>query len=248
MRNNPVIKFIFDYKWILITLILTTAIVGSGYMILRNTQYSLLEGQIADYNQRAEAAIEEENYHEAYKLLQQAQEIDPANNEHYIARLGDVAFLNGDYQIATIHYQAVFGEESAEIQYYKALEQLSILKFNPTLSEISKAEQYVDEERPLSLEDLQAFKEKVRSLNDEHNQSLQQALVGKYLIEVNALTLAQDTLQNLVTEEPQYRDAHYLLGVAYLQAGNTQNAKASLNNALEIDPEYKPAKDLIAGL
>lgn len=205
---------------------------------------SLKQGQLNDYVARAEAAIDEENYHLAFQLFQQAQELEPTDN-YYLLRQAAVAFLNGDYKIAILLYKQVKVIKSAEIEFYTTLEELANLQFERALDELTQAESLINKERPLTIEKISSLKEKILSAQKEPNQPLRRAQIAKILLEQNAFSLTHQVLTKLIIDEPNYRDAYYLLGVTYLKQGKTEQTRESLEKALDIDPNYQPALEIL---
>jgi len=48
--------------------------------------------------------------------------------------------------------------------------------------------------------------------------------------------------QDVTRQYPQYRDAHFRLGVLSYQEGNTTEARAEVRKALELDPSFTEAR------
>jgi tetratricopeptide (TPR) repeat protein len=51
--------------------------------------------------------------------------------------------------------------------------------------------------------------------------------------------------QKLVKAQPNNPQAYYVLGVVYVQIGDRENAIKFLNMALQLDPQYKPALEIL---
>jgi len=240
-------------KQTLLILVIILGIVSGGYFLFTQIQNTLRQGQVEDLLLRAETAVTEGNYLQAFELFQQAQDLDPSNPDYQI-RQADVAFLNGDYLIATNLYQQSNLGNLAEITYYQALQRLSEMELNSALELLSSSRtDLVDHasqrtNRPLNLNRVEALESNIERIQNETNQPLKQASVAKILIEENALHLAEKTLTSLLADEPTYRDAHYLLGATYLQLGKTNLAQKSLEASLEIDPNYEPARTLLGNI
>lgn len=50
--------------------------------------------------------------------------------------------------------------------------------------------------------------------------------------------------EKFVSENPTYRDGYLRLALYYSKLGQTEKARENLNHALELDPNYEPAKEL----
>ena len=53
------------------------------------------------------------------------------------------------------------------------------------------------------------------------------------------------TFQQVIQHNPNYKEAHYGLGLAYFESGDNSRATTAANAALNIDPHYKPPRDLL---
>ncbi len=231
---------------IIVSIVLTlTTIVVVLIGIFTQAEHVTKDAQINDYVLRAKTAQQESKYVSAMDLLQKALNLDPGNKD--ILKLeADNAFLNGDYRLAQTMYSQSGINENAQILFYLALKQLSSLEFDNSKNSLSKAKTYIENDPTsvLTLEQTSALEKEINKISQIKNDAQKRATVAKVLIENNALTQAQQILTALVKELPGYRDAHYLLGFAYLKSGRNDLARQELEKALEIDPNYKPALDL----
>ncbi len=50
--------------------------------------------------------------------------------------------------------------------------------------------------------------------------------------------------QNVTVERPEYRDGYFMLAVLQYQIGKKQEAVATVQKALEIDPNFKEGREL----
>lgn len=228
---------------LLIATVLLIVLIG-GSLLIQNWRTSLRQGQLADYLTRAEAAEEEESYQQAFDLYAQALTIEPQNTTA-LTGLGDVAFAVGDYQTSVQYYQQAGQNERAEAHYYLALKAMGEIDLDAAIKELTVAQQQVSTASVLPPSKVDALKEQLQNIIQEENAALQKAQLGRVLIEEKAPELAIQALEPLVQEEPDYRDAHYLLGAAYYQAGEVGKAKTELEATLEIDANYEPAKTLL---
>lgn len=244
---SALLQWFKDHLGLLIlTIFCVIIMVTLGWVISVGIQ-TLEQGQVSDYTFRAEEAIKRENYLEAYDLLQRALAVAPTDRDITL-RLGDVAFLNGSYKVAVTHYKQAGVQRNAEIIFYQTLEALRQLDFTTALSEIELARLAIDPERPLAEETLLSMKEELAVIQSVENHGLLMAQTAHLLIDLNALFLAESLLEDLINEFPNYRDAYYLLGVTQLNQGDQIAAKASLEQALQLDPNYTPARELYEGI
>jgi len=243
---TPITEFIKSHRWQLAVLLISGLLIAGIAWGWTQFDQSVQKGQLADVVDRAEAATEEGNYHTAFELWQTAQALD-SDNYYYVLKQADVAFLNGDYRIANLIYQQTGAGDIAEIKYYAALQALGDLNYTEALIRAESANQLLGEsnERPLSRERAVNLIEQIKSIEAIPNDPQKRAATGKRLIEENAFELAHPVLTKLVEDESDYRDAHYLLGINYLQQGQTEPARESLNRALDIDPSYQPAREIL---
>ena len=59
---------------------------------------------------------------------------------------------------------------------------------------------------------------------------------------------AVNYLQEAVTLDPKFKEAHYNLALAYLRWGYRQEAKKAAQKALNIDKNYRPARQLLEAI
>ncbi len=82
----------------------------------------------------------------------------------------------------------------------------------------------------------------IKKTLEKDNSTYRELLIAQNLIDLNFTNLAITKLDTILKNDPDYRDAYFLLGIAYLQ--NQQDyskAVTSLEKTLEIDPTYAPA-------
>jgi tetratricopeptide (TPR) repeat protein len=233
------------HKLALGILALVLILIGTGVWAWLNFNETYKDGQIIDVLNRAETAQDEGNYPLAFQLFQEAQSLDPLNANKYSQRQGDIAFLNGDYKIAVTLYKQSGLNVSAELDYYPVLEEITNLNIESANQRLDKLIPLIQPDRPLKLEKITQLKEKLAAITAENSPTLKKALVGKLLIEEDTYELAHQVISSLIEDEPEYRDAYYLLGVNYLKQGKLDDAQIALNKSLEIDPTFKPSQELI---
>lgn len=231
--------------WMLITLTIVLVIILALLIwVFMNVKETVQEGIKYDFAVRAETAMEEGKYAEAFELLQKAQQVDPSN-KNYTLLQADAAFLYGEYQVASTLYKQFPDQSFAEVYYIEALKQLSQANVDTAITQLDEALQQTSGERPLTKDEVTKFTQGVQNLKAEQNKSLLNAKIAKLLIENNAPNYAEVVLSSLLEKEPGYRDGHYLMGAVYYQQGKNDLARESLNKALEIDPNYAPARELL---
>lgn len=231
-------------KTTLIVLLAVVALLIASYAVFQNYSQTLRQGQVADYINRAQAAEEDNEYRKAFDLYAQALRLD-TNNQTALTGMGNVAFDVGDYETAVSYYQQVGQNDRAESHYFLALKAIGGLDLDAAVKELTVAQQKVSTNSALEPTKVDELKSRLQELTQEENEVLRQAQLGRILIEEKTPNLAITLLKPLTEKEPEYRDAHYLLGAAYFQANQNEKAGESLNQALEIDANYEPAKELL---
>ena len=68
---------------------------------------------------------------------------------------------------------------------------------------------------------------------------------GLKCLDQNHLDSAIVKFDKVIHIDPNFKEAHYHLGVAYYNLGNYAYAEAGANEALGIDPEYQEARRLL---
>lgn len=88
------------------------------------------------------------------------------------------------------------------------------------------------------------------------NDALELITTGRGFLDAQSPRFAVITLERAVNIEPTLRDGWYLLAYSYVELANQHyepfvsrnKAVAALKKALEVDPGYTPAKELLAQL
>lgn len=233
-----------ENKTTLIIALAVVILILAGYAVFQNYSQTLREGQIADYIHRAQAAEEDAQYQEAFNLYAQALDLD-FENQTALTGMGDVAFNVGDYETAVSYYQQTGQDNRAESHYFLALKAAGEQDLSAAIKELTVAQQQVNAQSALAPSKVDSLKQQFQEVIKKENEVLRQAQLGRILIQEKTPNLAINVLKPLTKKEPDYRDAHYLLGAAYFQANQNENARKSLNTALEIDKNYEPAKELL---
>ncbi|MCA9392507.1 tetratricopeptide repeat protein [candidate division WWE3 bacterium] len=228
-----------------VTLSVVTLLVVSVF-VANAFNESLKQGQVYDYFARAQDAIKEGDYTSAFSLLNEGLTIEP-QNQTLLSRQGDVAFLNGDYLLANQLYAQAGITQNAAIYYYEGLTALSKQDIADSLAYMEKSKNQLPEQyETLNITRINATEAAINVLKQTENPFLQQAQIGRLLIDQKASTLAINVLTTLVNDQPNYRDGYYLLGAAYYQKGDLEKAKENIEQTLSIDPNYEPALTLNA--
>jgi tetratricopeptide (TPR) repeat protein len=93
--------------------------------------------------------------------------------------------------------------------------------------------------------------EKARAdIEEESKQGTASQLLGEARAAMDAgqHDAAIEALQKVARLLPSWPGAHYQLGVAFLAKGDRPAAKAAFEKALEVDPQYSPAKESLHGV
>lgn len=235
---------------ILIALSLVIAI--GGYWAITVFQQNVRQGQLQDYISRGNLAANEKNYPQAFTLFGQALNLEP-RNANIVLKQADVAFLNGDYSLANTLYDTAEQTNTAETIYYRALTSLAKFDYPESINLLNQTHEQLTTttnrgDRPLTLTMVTQLYQNIQDIEKITNTPLQQATTGKLLIENKAYLLAKESLTETTTQQPNYRDAHYLLAVAYLHLGEKEPAQTQAEISLTLDPNYAPAQTLISSI
>ncbi|MCA9390404.1 tetratricopeptide repeat protein, partial [candidate division WWE3 bacterium] len=76
------------------------------------------------------------------------------------------------------------------------------------------------------------------------NEQYRKSLLAFGLLEAEQPYLALAVIEPVIEAVPQYRDAHYLLAVAYYQTDQFSEAALAVDNALKIDKDHAASKEL----
>ena len=230
-------------KTALISGIVIAIIFGASWGIY-SIQQELHSAQVDEYINRSRTATSEERYVDAFNLMSEARSLAPTDLD-LIVEQGDIAFLNGDYEVAQQLYLEASQTISGEQYFIRALQEISKGNLQDSLILLEKARETIEEKKPLTSTQVSSLQSKVNEMIAETNNPKKQALAAKALIEERAFTLAIDVLTTLLTQESNYRDAYYLRSIAQYRLGQNGQALEDVEQALSIDPNYKPARELL---
>jgi cellulose synthase operon protein C len=169
--------------------------------------------------------VAENKPEQAEEFLRQSKKDFPNNSEGY-RMLGDYYYHNGDIDKATAEYEVLYRDHDKDAVVKKNYIQLLILKNR------------LDEARKLNDENLKA------KPDDEDS------LVFKGNIEIRSgkASDAVNTLQAVIKNNPDHAVAHYQLGLAYDQLGNTNRAESEWHDAVRLGPGNVEAHRALAGV
>lgn len=232
-----------DTKKLLIAAITVAIVIGSLFAIV-TIQKTLTQGQINDFINRAYGARSDGDYITAYNLLSSARQLSPDDHEITLLQ-ANVAFLNGDFAVAQALYLESGTTQNAQLSYINALNELSRGNLDASITQLNSATNSRDTEDVVTANQISTLSTSVKDIADETNPPKIKALIVRTLITQKAYLLAIETANTLILEEKKYKDAYYLRAVAYYSIGNYSLARQDTNLALDIDPNYAAARDLL---
>ncbi len=158
--------------------------------------------------------------------MQQAKQVMPDNPDAY-RLLGDFYFSSGDFSRAIMEYDSLDKNHPKDLQVRKNYIQLLILVNR--LDDATRVDQEVLHQNPLDPEG--------------------QALQARILLAQNNLHDAQAVVEGTVRIAPESPDAHYMLGVVLIQAGDTTGrGEGELREALRLRPGMPEASKALSAL
>ena len=160
---------------------------------------------------------------EAEAFLKQVKTKFPDNSTGY-RMLGDFYFATGDLDHATTEYAAVYRDHPKDTQVEKNYIQLLILKNR--LDEAAK------------------LNDAILASNGNDNEAL--LYRGQIQIRNGHPSDAAQTLQNVIKNDPASGVAHYHLGLALDQLGNSERAIEEWRDAVRLRPDLIEAQRTLA--
>jgi tetratricopeptide (TPR) repeat protein len=180
----------------------------------------------AAYRELAVLYMNSNKKQQAENVLQQAKQVMSDNPEAY-RLLGDFYFSSGDLSSAITEYAALDKNHPNDLQVRKNYIQLLIL-----VNRLGDAER-VDQEL----------------LHKYPNDTEGQVLQSHILLAQNNLHDAQVIAEGTVRTAPESPDAHYMLGVVLIQAGDTTGrGENELREALRLRPGMADASKALSAL
>jgi len=129
-------------------------------------------------------------------------------------------------------------DQDAWVHYYQALIE-SLDKLEKGLSEVSLAKDLSLGKSSIPINDRSTrLKTNLENAQQAETAPYQSTLLGFALLQEGYPRLALITLEEVVKEKPEYRDAQALLGAVYLELKEYPSAETSLKKSVEIDPNY----------
>jgi len=181
------------------------------------------------------------NYPEAESYAKLYTESMPEHPEGHMLQ-GQIHLKLGDIEAARQSFSMVYEMNSSrEAAYYLAL--IAMGKKEDPLSLLETAAANPDP-YPGATEFLSTWNDAQGGRNPVYAD----ALIAFKLIEADQPYIALLLLEQIIAEEPEYRDGHYLKGIALAETGRLIDSVESLEKALEIDPEYQATKDALAAI
>jgi len=181
------------------------------------------------------------NYPEAEAYTRLYLEKVPESPEGYMLQ-GEIHLKLGDVEAANQSFSAVYDQNGSREAAYK-LALIAMGKKEDPLPFLQAAASNPDPYQG-STELLTAW----QNAQSERNPVYKDALVAFHILEADQPYIALLLLEQIITDEPEYRDGYYLRGIALAETGNLVDAMESLNKALEIDPEHQATKDALAAI
>lgn len=181
------------------------------------------------------------NYPEAEFYAKRYIEKSPENPEGYILQ-GKIQLSLGNIEAARQSFSTVHENHSSqEAAYYLGLIAMGMGQDPVPYLEaaMSNPEPYKD-----AADILTSWK----AAQEERNPVYKNALIAFHLLESNQPYIALSLLEEVIIEEPEYRDGHYLLGIALAETGKLTEAIDSLNKALELDPEHQATQEALLAI
>ncbi|MGH9514613.1 MAG: tetratricopeptide repeat protein [Terriglobales bacterium] len=162
---------------------------------------------------------------EAEQFLSQVKRDFPKNSVGY-RMLGDYYFAEGDLDKATAEYASLHQEHPKDAEVSRNYVQLLILK-----NRIAEADQ---------------LNESTLKSNAKDDQAL--TFRGEIQLQRNQISEAVQTLQGVVSRNPDMAVAHYQLGLALSRLGESDRAGTEWQQAIRLRPNMVEADRALAGL
>ncbi len=95
---------------------------------------------------------------------------------------------------------------------------------------------------------ISVFNEGLQHISGRKTKSLFHKNIGYILTNVKNWDLAEKEFQSSLQDDWTNAESHFGLALVYLQKNDTGNAKSSLRNVLQLNPNHKEAKEILARL
>lgn len=198
-----------------------------------------MSDEVRSMCQQAEQLINSRKTKEAINLLHKAQSMDPSCGEVH-------GYLGMAYQNSGNPQQAI-------PEYRKALElnpQMTFVNVNlgtclMNMNQLDQAVPYFNQylQTNPNAPDAAQVRSYIQQAGSRKGQQNLRGLVeqGQALLNQKRYNEAQAAFQQAISVDPNFAPAHFYLGYAFGNAGQSQRAIAEFQNALQIDPSIKEA-------
>ena len=179
-------------------------------------------------------------YAEAITVLQKALEIDPDFKEaHY--SLGETYFKIGNLEVAVKEAKEVLRIDSTDELASQLLESIKEEYYKRGLTSLEQHEWEAAEKFAKEILRIDPTYEPANGVLKQayYEQGLAHIKNGRYIKGINKLQKAKDI-------DPNCEKTHYHLGRAYLKLDKLKEAQLAIKNALSIQPNYPPARELLS--
>jgi len=95
-------------------------------------------------------------------------------------------------------------------------------------------------DRPVRAQDVPAPPAAAQEASSDTSDSSLHYKNAVQLYQKKAFPEAIDELEQAVDEDPDYKEAYYLLGYAYYKVGKMDLSRDAFNQAYDLDPNYSP--------
>jgi tetratricopeptide (TPR) repeat protein len=172
------------------------------------------------------ALIQQKEYREAFEQMKKASEIDPSYSKYYDAQRGIKLYEDGKLQEARELLESVVRHipEKSEVYLYLGLIASSMGQPDSAVSFL-----------------LESIRANPRYVEAHVNLGIELAKKKEY-------ALAEEAFSNALTIEPNHVMAHYNYAVLFYLQDRRKEAMEQLLKILEIDPDYKNARDMLDAL
>lgn len=225
---------------------------------------------------RAEEAEKDQKYAEALELRKQNLALDPDNQTNHFG-IASLYYVMGDMEKAVESlraYQEFYGPSNeAELLLGKiylqqgdlgnsqdALENIlardpknTEANFYLTLILLANQDESADERMQNFADDTNISQSEIFyplwvEATQTNNKQYRNSLLAYAFLEISQPHLALKIIGTVIETVPDYRDAHYLQGVAYFQLKEYDKAKESAERALALDADHAASKELITAI
>lgn len=218
-----------------------------------------LPDHAATQNMRALALLGKNDRNGARKALEKAIALD-AKFYPAIANLARLDLAEKNPSAARRRFEALLEIDANNLQAMLAMAELSLLNkqekdYVAWLERAAKADPKALQPRALLSRYHLAKKENSKAIaaaqealqsNPDDLQAIN--LLGATQMASNDAKGSVESFRQMVQKSPQSADAHLRLGVALAMSNKTEEARASLNNALKIKPDFLEAMDVLIRL